>query len=268
MTAEPLRIFWQSFLDADEAHKPYVDRVRQRLQEIADPGVTFEIAGILPPDRYIHRLTELRCGLVTLRNAIAAERAGYDALVISHFQEPLLAEIRATVDIPVISLGEVSLLYACTIGQKIGLITIDPAFIPWHEEQVLKHGLDRRVVGVTAMRISPAEFMSAMEPGPGLENVLRQFEEQAQPLLELGADVLLPAGALPSMALAHERNLTIGGARVIDIVAVAVVHAEAAVKLRRLTGIEPSRRSALMKPSPAALDDFIEQTGGPLREFA
>jgi allantoin racemase len=267
MTADPIRIFWQSFLDPEEAHKPYVDRVRTRLAEIADPGVTFDIVGILPPDRYIHRLTELRCGLVTLRNAIAADRAGYDAIVISHFQEPLLADIRSAVDIPVVSLGEVSLLHACTIGQKIGLITIDPAFISWHEEQVLKHGLERRVVGVGAMQISPQEFMSAMEPGPGLDNVLRQFEEQAKPLLDAGAEVLIPAGALPSMALATERNLTIGGARVIDIVAVAVAYAEAAVKLHRITGIEPSRRSTFVKPSPEALEDFIEQTGGPLREL-
>ena len=268
MTADPIRILWQSFLDPEEAHKRYVDRLRKRLAEVADPGVTFEIVGILPPDRYIHRLTELRCGLVALRNAIAADRSGYDALVISHFQEPLLGDIRSAVDIPVVSLGEASLLYACTIGHKIGLITIDPAFIPWHEEQVLKHGLERRVVGVTAMKISPAQFMAAMEPGPGLENVLGQFEDQAQPLLDAGAEVLIPAGGLPSVALATQRNLTIGGARVLDIVAVAVTQAEAAVKLRRITGIEASRRSTFAKPSEGALEDFIAQTGGPLLELA
>jgi len=267
MTADPIRIFWQSFLDPEQAHKPYVDLLRKRLAEIANPSVTFDVVGILPPDRHIHRLTELRCGLVALRNAIAAERAGYDAVVISHFQEPLLGDIRSAVDVPVVSLGEASLLFACTIGRKIGLITIDPAFIPWHEEQVLKHGLERRVVGVSAMKISPAEFMSAMEAGPGLENLLRQFEAQAQPLLDAGAEVLIPAGGLPSLALATERNLTIGGARVLDIVAVAVTQAEAAVKVHRITGIEPSRRSTFMKPSAAALEDFIEQTGGPLREL-
>jgi Asp/Glu/hydantoin racemase len=267
VTAEPVRILWQSFLDPEDAHKPYVDLVRRRLAEIADPGVTFDIVGILPPDRHIHRLTELRCGLVTLRNALAADRGGYDAIAISHFQEPLLGDIRSAVDIPVVSIGEASLLYACTLGQKIGLVTIDPAFVPWHEEQLLKHGLERRVVGVTAMQISPAEFMSALEPGAGLENVIRQFEEQAQPLLAAGAEVLIPAGALPSMALARQPNLTIGGARVLDIVAIGVAWAEAAVKLRRVTGVEASRRSAFAKPSPEALDDFIAETGGPLREL-
>jgi allantoin racemase len=256
-----MRILWQSFLDLEGAHRPYLERLRARLEELTDPGVTFEILGILPPDRYIHRLTEVRCGLVALRNALAAERAGYDAIVISHFQEPLLGEIRSAVDIPVVSLGEASLLYACTLGQKIGLITIDPAFVPWHEEQVLKHGLDRRVVGVRAMSISPAEFMAAMEPGPGLDSVLSQFEEQAQPLLDAGAEVLLPAGALPSVALAGRRNLTIGGARVLDVVAVAVAQVEAAVKLHRSTGIEPSRRSTFAKPPEGALADFVEQTG-------
>lgn len=266
MTAKATRIFWQSFLDPGGAHATYVERLRRRLEETADPGTTFDVRGIAPPDRFIHRLTELRTGLVTLRNAIHAERAGFDAVVIGHFQEPLLGEIRSVLRIPVVGLGESSLLYACTLGQKIGLITIDPAFVPWHEEQVQKLGLERRVVGVTAMHISPAEFMSAMEPGPGRENVLHQFEEQAEPLLAAGAEVLVPAGALPAVALCTEPNLTIGGARVLDNVAVAAVWAQAAVKLRRLTGVEPSRRSTFLEPSREALEEFVEETGGALRE--
>jgi allantoin racemase len=267
LTLGTARILWQSFLDLKAGHQPYVDRVRRRLDDLAEPGVSFDIVGIQPPDRYIHRLTELRCGLVALRNAIAAERSGYDAIVIGHFQEPLLGEIRSVVDIPVVSLGEASLLYACTIGQKIGLITIDPAFVPWHEEQILKHGLDRRVVGVTAMQIPPSALVAAMEPGPALENVLRQFEDQARPLLDAGAEVLIPAGALPSMVLATERSRTIGGACVLDVVAVAAVHAEAAVKLRRCTGIEASRRASFAKPPPEAIEEFLARTGGPLEDL-
>ena len=72
----------------------------------------------------------------TIRNALEAERAGYDAFVIGHFQEPGLLEIRGAVDFPVIGLGEATFLAALSMGRKLGLVTIDPIFIDWHERQV------------------------------------------------------------------------------------------------------------------------------------
>src|SRR5262249_55221785 len=99
-------ILWQSFLDPDE-HRPYVDALRAML-EAAAPGSEFDVAGTRPPDRHLHALTEVRCGIAALRNALWAERAGYDAIVIGHFQEPFLHEIRSSVSVPVVGLGEVS----------------------------------------------------------------------------------------------------------------------------------------------------------------
>jgi len=70
-----------------------------------------------------------------------------DALVLGHFQEPGLLEIRSSVDIPVIALGEANLLTALSMGQRIELVNIDPIFIPWHDRQVRGHGLGERYVG-------------------------------------------------------------------------------------------------------------------------
>ncbi|WP_336492950.1 aspartate/glutamate racemase family protein, partial [Methylobacterium nigriterrae] len=102
---------------------------------LSSPGTIVEVHGIGPPDRYFHPLTEFRCADQTIRNALRASEHGFDAFVIGHFQEPGLTECRGTVDIPVVGLGEASLLYGCTLGRKIGLVTIDPVFTPWHEEQ-------------------------------------------------------------------------------------------------------------------------------------
>ena len=65
-----------------------------------------------------------------IRHALEAERAGYDAFVIGHFQEPGLLEIRGAVDIPVIGLGEANLLAALSMGYRLGLVTIDPDLHP------------------------------------------------------------------------------------------------------------------------------------------
>jgi allantoin racemase len=65
-------------------------------------------------------------------------------------------EARSTVDIPVLGLGEEAMLYGCTLGQKIGLVTINSVFIPMHEEQIQRYGLSRRVVAVKAIETDPA----------------------------------------------------------------------------------------------------------------
>jgi hypothetical protein len=87
------KLWYQSFVDP-EAQKPYIDRLQQTLDDIASPGITFEVHGLSPPDQFFHPLTEFRCAAQCIRNAIAAERAGYDAFVIGHFQEPGLIEAR------------------------------------------------------------------------------------------------------------------------------------------------------------------------------
>src|ERR1700704_5843747 len=133
--AEPshrTRLWYQSFVHRKE-QLPYIERMQGLLDASASPGIQFEVHGLEPPDHLFHPLTEFRCAAQTIRNALEAERAGYDAFVIGHFHAHGLLEIRGAVDIPVIGLGEANLLAALTMGRRIGLVTIDPVFIDWHE---------------------------------------------------------------------------------------------------------------------------------------
>ena len=88
------RIWYQSFVHPVE-QAPYIERLQAMLTKVAAPGVSFEVHGLDPPDHSFHALTEFRCAAQVIGNALAAEKAGYDAFVIGHFQEPGLIEIRA-----------------------------------------------------------------------------------------------------------------------------------------------------------------------------
>ncbi len=154
------RIWYQSFVHPVE-QAPYMQRLQALLDSVAAPGVRFEVHGLDPPDHAFHPLTEFRCAAQVIRHALKAEQAGYEAFVIGHFQEPGLIEIRSSVDIPVIGLGEANLLAALSLGYRLGLVTIDPVFIPWHDRQVRMHGLGERVVGTTALKMSLPAFMKA-----------------------------------------------------------------------------------------------------------
>ena len=252
-----LRIWYQSFVHPVE-QEPYLRRLQSLLDGIASPDVRFEVHGIDPPDHLFHPLTELRCGIQAIRNAFEAERSKYDAFVIGHFQEPGLLEARAALEIPVVGLGEATLLTACSMGRQLGLVTIDPIFVPWHERQIAMHGLAQRVVGVRAVHMDLPQFMCAFTDSSAYSEVRAAFVEQVRPLVLDGAEVIIPAGGLPMLLFAQESPFLIDDALVLNGIAVVAKAAEQALELFRITGSVVSRRSTYRRPSSTAVDEFLK----------
>ena len=172
--SRPARLWYQSFVHPVE-QAPYIKRLQALLDASASSGIKFEVHGLDPPDHLFHPLTEFRCAAQAIRNALEAERAGYDGFVVGHFQEPGLLEIRGTLDIPVVGLGEANLLAALSMGRRFGLVTIDPVFIDWHERQVHAHGLDQRFAGVRAIHMDLPGFMRAFTDEAELHAGPRRF---------------------------------------------------------------------------------------------
>src|SRR5215831_14247137 len=156
-------------------------------QSYVDPGTEVDIKGITPYDSYAHPIVEFRCAREMICNAVRAEREGYDAFVIGHFQDAGLYEARSVVSIPVVALGEASMLYSCQLGQRIGIVTINTRYIPWFHHQITKYGLERRVTGVHAMQFEPGQILKAYESEKLADEVARLFAAQAQPLVAGGA---------------------------------------------------------------------------------
>jgi Asp/Glu/hydantoin racemase len=251
------RIVWQGFTSA-VANEAYVDRLVAYLHDVADAGYEFSFSGIEPPDRHLHRLTELRCSVQALAAAIELERDGVHAIVLGHFQDAGLWELRSTLSIPVVGLGEASVLYACQLGYRFGLITIDAAFVGWHEEQLRRYSLDRRCAGVRAMETSVELYMRAFDGDEAAASSIEaQFEEEGRALVAAGAEVLVPAGGLPALLLGTRRDYNVDGAVVLNVNAVAAKQAEVAVKLRELNGTGPSRRGTFRQPSAQAVHEFV-----------
>lgn len=256
-----MRVWYQSFVHPEQ-QAGYFKHLAQSLGELADPGVIYDVRGLSPPDTELHRLTEFRCAAQVVRHAVAAQRQGYDAVAIGHFQDGGLYEARGTVDIPVLGLGEASMLYACTLGRTIGLVTINPVFIPLHEEQIARYGLRERIVAVKAVTTVPDELERAFSDPDAFERVQRQFRDQVQPLVDGGVEVIIPAGGLPALLFSRVKDFTVGKAVVVNCIAVLAKMTELAVKLSRLNGTRTSRALTFAKPSEKALREFLESCGG------
>lgn len=250
------RIWFQGATDR-VAHHEYITRLEPHLRRVLDSRFDFSFNTVTPPATTTHPLTEFRMARAFIRNTIAARAQGYDCVAISHFQDAGLAEAKSVVDIPVLGLGETTLHFACTLGRKIGLVTINPTFVPWHQDQVDRYGLSSRVVGVRAVDAKVSDFMDAFAGAKAYKALAAKFERECVALLDAGADVIVPAGGLPMLLFGAKHAAQLRGAPIIDGLAVLAKQAEAAVMLKELAGIAVSRRSNFAAPPQRSIDEFL-----------
>ena len=243
----------------DKVHMaPYIAKVEAHLKSILDPEFSATFHTTTPPATTTHAITEFRIARNLIRNVVEAEKQGYDAMAITHFQDAGLAEVKSVAEIPVLGLGETTLFHACTLGRKLGLITINPVFIPWHEDQVIRYGLQQRVVGVRAVEATVADFINAFASKEAFEKLKPLWERECRRLLEAGADVIVPAGGLPMMLYGAEPGANIDGAPIVNGITLLAKSAEMAIKLRRQAGMfAVSRRSNYARPPEKALKEFL-----------
>jgi allantoin racemase len=251
-----MRLLWQSFTDQTQ-NAAYFERLHAHLSKLAAPGTRIDLKGISPPDRDFGRLTEFRCAIQVVENALAAEQEGYDGFVVGHFQDGGLYEARSAVRIPVVGTGEATLHFAAQLGRRIGLVSIDPVFEVWHLEQAERYGLRDRVAGITGLGAVPEDFAAAFAGDEAAyQRMKTAFAACALPLVERGADVVVPAGVLPGLLMSRERGFTVGHAPVVDCAAVALKSAEMWVALHKGSGLEPSRGPSFALAPARAIQDF------------
>jgi len=252
------RIWFQGA--TDRVHMaPYIRRVEAHLKKILDRGFGYTFNTTSPPATTTHALTEFRIAGAFVRGAVEAEKQGFDAMAITHFQDAGLAEVKSVAKIPVLGLGETTLFHACTLGRRLGLVTINPQFVPWHEDQVIRYGIENRVVGVRAVEATVADFINAFADKKSFEKLEKLWNHECRQLLAAGADVIVPAGGLPMMLFGEKRGANIDGAPIVNGITLIAKSAEMAVKLRRDAGMfAVSRRSNYAHPPEKSLKEFLD----------
>jgi allantoin racemase len=252
------RIWFQGATDR-ALMAPYIAKVEAHFKAVLDPEFEFTFNTTTPPATTTHALTEYRVGRNFIRNALEAERQGYDAVAVTHFQDPGLSEAKSAVGIPVLGLGETTLHFSLTLGRKLGLVTINPAFIPWHEDQIVKYGMQSRVVGVRALDASVLDYIAAFADKEAFNKLKPLWDRECRVLLDAGADVIVPAGGIPMMLFGGTPGAQIEGAPIVNGMTIIAKSAELAIKLKRDAGIGVSRRSNFARPPEKALKEFMEQ---------
>ena len=257
-TAQKHRIWAQGATD-QVGHRTYLAQLLPHMNACADPEFEVQFKTMTPSVTTVHALSEFRFSRAVIQGAIQAEREGYEAFFMNHFQDVGLYDARASVKIPVLGLGEATLLHACTAGRKLGLLAINPAFIPTHNDQIVRYGLQQRVAGIRAIEANISDYMEAFVSPAKKSQLQTLFEREARRLIDAGADVIVPTGGIPMMLFGMEPDANVDGAPIINGVTIVIKAAEMAVKLKRL-GVPVVTRipqSGFALPSTQTLDEFL-----------
>lgn len=203
---------------------------------------------------YLHHLSDREI----FHAVVQAEKEGFDAAMITCFHDPMLWDIRQAVDIPVVSIGESSMLLATMMGRRFGVVTISPYSIHDTEENIARYGLKERAVGVRSTSETGDEQPMALVDA---HRAIEAFKKVARELIADGAEVLIPGCGLMSPALRlapgaekeYPKGLTeVNGVPIADVFGDAIKMAETLVSLKKAGSCWISRKGLYAQATPRA----------------
>ncbi len=193
------------------------------LAPLKIPGV--EITEVDLPRAPIKEINSAyHVGLVAMlqvEEAIKAEKAGYDAVVLGCLDEPGVSEAKEALSIPAVGEAEASMHYASLVGRKFSFVGGSPESKGVLEDLAKKYGLYHKLASVRKISASPLDFAS--QKSGVLERLLAVVRQAIE---EDGADALIGYGGIDGIE--HLRREL--GVPVISPVQASVLMAEALVR--------------------------------------
>ncbi len=236
---------------------PFGGLLRKLLNSCASPGTEIHIEGLSNSSGMgVHyRFLEYNDTREVIYNAIRAEKEGYDAFLVGNISDAGLREAREMVNIPVLGACESTLHFACMMGATFGMITISEKWTPRLMENVERCGLSSRLVGCEALDTSPLELKKAVHDLSLREAILADIMAASKRLLKRGAEVIVPAGGDVVVFIADANIYQLEGAPILVSHAALIKMAEAAVRLREVTGVFTSKHLQYAAPT----GDFLKR---------
>ena len=158
-------------MSREEYSPNYFPFLRSYIDQVKSPDTEVELRGTRVGRIDSFRFFETLDWISILDSVIEAEQEGYDAVAIGNILDPALREARSMVDIPVLGLGETSMLTSCMMGSTFSLVGVNPYFGGRFEENVAKYGLRDRLASIECMGLTPHELDACFSdpdwPGEG-----------------------------------------------------------------------------------------------------
>lgn len=237
---------WHQSLTSIEDIPEYRDAVIQHILKIARPDVDVVLHGMTNdtypenyPGHYItYNYLQSLHKEQFIRNALIAEKAGYDAVFIGTIPDVGLIEARALVDIPVIGYGQASMHMASMLGSKIGIVNFLAPLADQLRFNAQQYGLAQKLGPIVQADIG---FYDIMEGYKNPQPIIDKFIAAAETAIAQGADVIIPGEGPMNIFLATHHIHHVGNVPIIDSFGTGIKMCESLVDLQKISGMTVTR---------------------------
>ncbi len=257
---------WYQSMSRQSAWTAYHDVLKNILNSIKDPDTEIEVHGITKiggvASQYRY-LEYLETGEV-MENLQTAMKQGFDGFLIGNICDPGLYQCREITNIPVLGLCETSLHLACMMGANYSLVTINEKFTPRILENVARYKMEARLVGVKRMGVDRTQDLdSGFTNEEARKAHIKRFMDAADATIDMGAEVVIPAGGGVMTLLAHSGIYTASrGTPILNAITALVKMGEMAVKMDRIMGGNfTSKRLTYAPPGSDQIDEIRKYYG-------
>jgi allantoin racemase len=203
------------------------------------PGVEFVTKQLDSGPAVIESDEEHQQAAEALVESIVALAMGHNCVIIACHGDPGLVKARQAVSVPVLGIGETSMLAAAAATRSFGVLTLGPDVVPRKWRQLRATGIQNRCIAVEPTETGVLHAMN--------KNVdLTPYVMAARSAIAKGADVLVLGCA--GMVSVHERLTEVVDTPVVEPVLAACLTAAG------LLGSFPARvgHNPFRPPSPVA----------------
>lgn len=109
----------------------------------------------------IQNQAEADASIAPMAELVRREAAAADAVIVACFSDPGLHGLRDLAPVPVLGIGECSVLMAMSIGTRVGVIAIAGAAIPRHLRYFRAMGVADRICGELALDLRVSDLADA-----------------------------------------------------------------------------------------------------------
>ncbi len=243
-----------------DVFKPYYESLQKHAKKVGRPDTTCEFHG---QDRTIPGVDRSRAAwhLATtgaVRNAIRAQKQGFDAFVMVSTVDAGYKEIREVVDIPVVFITQATLHFALLMAPNFAFIAHNELLYNPYPELAERYGLKSYMIPGGWLDMSYKDFgVMWQKPEPYVD----AFKKKAKEIVGRGAALLFPIALPLSQWLIDQNIREVEGATILDPLCIVLKTAETMVDLQKM-GIKRSRRGEYAVP-PEDISEALRKEFNP-----
>ena len=168
------------------------DETKKMIEGYKEPDTELDVVSIEKGTGSLEcTYDEIYAELATVQTAEAAERDGFDGVIIYCFCDPGLWAAKEKLSIPITGIGEASMHFASALGNKFTIISAGPAShfpnqVRRAYDKLKLYGFQHKCVSVRSLKIPVIDL-----EGDKKTEERRLMEEARQAVEEDGADVIV-----------------------------------------------------------------------------